>query len=184
MPSIEPATTTTERTSNGIIDRRVFQGIVDLNDKDSTDFSTQMVTTYIAVATSTLSDMDKAGNRDIPKLSLLAVSLQDTSDAIGVTEVRRSCFRLQQTIRMWSEETGSRKTTGAGSIDEIIAVHEQLRRNFAIAKSWLTRYVETGNIPDDETARGMVTVAIGGSGPIGGATTTTMPTSVNPNSDR
>lgn len=83
MPSTEPTITTTttevraylslrspssftsslctqQRTSNGIIDRRVFQGIVDLNDKDSTDFSTQMVTTYLAVATSTLSDMDKA----------------------------------------------------------------------------------------------------------------------------
>ena len=117
-------------------------------------------------------------NQDIPNLSLLAVSLQDTSDAIGVTEVWQSCFRLQQTIRMWSEETGSRKT---GSIDEIIAVLGQLRSHFAVAKSWLTRYVETGSIPDDGTARGMVTVAIGGSAwPIGGATTT----SVIPNIDR
>jgi hypothetical protein len=49
-----------QRTSDGIIDRRVFQGIVDLNDTDSTDFSTQMVNTYIAVATSTLADMDQA----------------------------------------------------------------------------------------------------------------------------
>jgi hypothetical protein len=43
-----------------VIDRRVFQGIVDLDDEDSTDFSTQMVDTYLAVATSTLSDMDRA----------------------------------------------------------------------------------------------------------------------------
>ena len=49
-----------QRTSDGIIDRRVFQGIIDLNDVDSTDFSTQMVHTYLAVATSTLADMDRA----------------------------------------------------------------------------------------------------------------------------
>jgi hypothetical protein len=49
-----------QRTSDGIIDQRVFQGIVDLNDIDSTDFSTQMVHTYLAVATSTLADMDRA----------------------------------------------------------------------------------------------------------------------------
>jgi hypothetical protein len=42
------------------VDRRVFQGIVDLDDEGSTDFSTQMVHTYLAVATSTLSDMDRA----------------------------------------------------------------------------------------------------------------------------
>jgi hypothetical protein len=49
-----------QRTSDGIIDLRVFQGVVDLNDTDSTDFSTQMVNTYLAVATSTLADMDRA----------------------------------------------------------------------------------------------------------------------------
>ena len=49
-----------QRISDEIIDRRVFQGIVDLNDIDSTDFSTQMVDTYLAVATSTLADMDQA----------------------------------------------------------------------------------------------------------------------------
>jgi hypothetical protein len=47
-------------TSDGIIDRSIFQGIVDLNDVDSTDFSTQMVRTYLAVATTTLADMDRA----------------------------------------------------------------------------------------------------------------------------
>jgi hypothetical protein len=49
-----------QRALGGIIDRHVFQGIVDLNDEDSTDFSTQMVHTYLAVSTSTLSDMDRA----------------------------------------------------------------------------------------------------------------------------
>jgi len=49
-----------QRSSDVIIDRHVFQGIVDLNDADSTDFSTQMVNTYLAVATSTLADMDRA----------------------------------------------------------------------------------------------------------------------------
>jgi len=59
--TIEPAAAAIQqRTSDGIIDRHVFQGIVDLNDMDSTDFSTQMVNTYLAVATSTLADMDRA----------------------------------------------------------------------------------------------------------------------------
>ena len=90
-------------------------------------------------------------NEDIPKLSLLAVSLQDTSIGIGVTEVLRSCSRLREVIRVWSE-TGTQTTTerqaGVGSIDGIIAAHEQLKTDFMIAKSWLTRYAETGNVPE------------------------------------
>jgi hypothetical protein len=187
-----------QRTSDAIIDRRIFQGIVDLNDVDSTDFSTQMVDTYLAVATSTLADMDRAvcvslhflsislhftftpspprppffsslvrmpsyvlgsnrGNKDISKLSLLAVSLQDTSDAIGVTEVRRSCSHMREVIQVWSE--AERKAGGAAtSIDGIIAVHGRLKSDFALARSWLTRYVETGNVPSDDgvTMRGVV----------------------------
>ena len=49
-----------QRNSEGIIDRRAFQSVIDLNDQDSTDFSTQMVNTYLAVADSTLFDMDQA----------------------------------------------------------------------------------------------------------------------------
>jgi hypothetical protein len=91
------------------------------------------------------------GNKDISKLSLLAVSLQDTSDAIGVTEVRRSCSHLREVIRVWSE--AERKTGGAAaSMDGIVAAHGQVKSDFALAKSWLTRYVETGNIPSDEGA--------------------------------
>jgi hypothetical protein len=87
------------------------------------------------------------GNKDIPTLSLLAISLQDTSDAIGVTEVRQSCSRLRDVMHVWTEtET---KAGGGGSIDGIIAAHGQLKKDFAIAKSWLTRYVETGSVPDD-----------------------------------
>ncbi|KAN0118072.1 hypothetical protein V8E52_005659 [Russula decolorans] len=151
-----------QRSSDGIIDRRVFQGVVDLNDTDSTDFATQMVNTYLAVATSTLADMDRAvGNKDISKLSLLAVSLQDTSDAIGVTEVRQSCSRLREAIRVWNET--ERKAGGAGaSIDGIIAVLGRLKSDFGLAKSWLTRYVETGNVPpDDGSTRGGAVMACG-----------------------
>ena len=86
------------------------------------------------------------GNEDIPQLSLLAISLQDTSNAIGVTEVRQSCSRLREVIQVWSE---TERKAGAASIDGIIAAHGQLKRDFTIAKSWLTRYVETGNVPDD-----------------------------------
>ncbi|KAF8492832.1 hypothetical protein F5888DRAFT_1636970 [Russula emetica] len=161
--TIEPAAAAIQqRTSDGIIDRHVFQGIVDLNDMDSTDFSTQMVNTYLAVATSTLADMDRAvGNKDISKLSLLAVSLQDTSDAIGVTEVRQSCSRLREVIRVWNET--ERRAVGAGSsIDGIIAEHGQLKSDFGLAKSWLTRYVETGNVPpDDGSTRGGAVMASG-----------------------
>jgi hypothetical protein len=86
------------------------------------------------------------GNKDIPNLSLLATSLQDTSVAIGVKEVQQSCSRLRNDINAWTE---TEKLGGAASRDGIVAAHELLKSNFAIAKSWLARYVETGNVPDD-----------------------------------
>jgi hypothetical protein len=101
------------------------------------------------------------GNKDISKLSLLAVSLQDTSDAMGVTEVRDSCSRLREFIRVWNETEG--KAGGAGaSVDGIVAVHARLKSDFALAKSWLTRYVETGNVPPDSgSTRGGAAMAGG-----------------------
>ena len=100
------------------------------------------------------------GNKDISKLSLLAVSLQDTSDAMGVTEVRQSCTRLREVIRVWSE--AERRAGGAVvSLDGVIAEHGRLKSDFALAKSWLTRYVETGNVPSDDgvTCGGAATAA-------------------------
>jgi hypothetical protein len=91
-------------------------------------------------------------NQDIPKLSLLALSLQDTSVGIGVMEVLRSCSRLREVIRVWSEteiQTATERKAGAGSIDGIIVAHEQLKADFVMAKSWLTRYAETGSVPED-----------------------------------
>ena len=97
------------------------------------------------------------GNKEISKLSLLALPLQDTSDAMGATEVRRSCSRLREAIRVWSEAEGA-----APSIDGIIAVHGRLKSDFALAKSWLTRYVETGTVPlDDEVTHGGAATASG-----------------------
>jgi hypothetical protein len=60
-----------------------------------------------------------------------------------------------------SSECGTRprdRAGGAGaSIDGIIAAHGRLKSDFALAESWLTRYVETGNVPpDDGSTRGGV----------------------------
>ncbi len=102
------------------------------------------------------------GNKDISILSLLAVSLQDTSDAMGVTEVRQSCSRLRESIRMRSETERKAGSDAGASIDGIIAAHGRLKSDFALARSWLTRYVETGNVPpNDGSTRGGATAAGG-----------------------
>ena len=77
---------------------------------------------------------------------------------MGATEVRQACSRLREVIGVWNEM--ERKAGGAGaSIDGIIAVHGRLKSEFALAKSWLTTYVETGNVPPDD---GMTRGAGGG----------------------
>jgi hypothetical protein len=80
---------------------------------------------------------------------------------MGVTEVRDSCSRLREFIRVWNETEG--KAGGAGaSVDGIVAVHARLKSDFALAKSWLTRYVETGNVPPDSgSTRGGAAMAGG-----------------------
>jgi hypothetical protein len=93
-------------------------------------------------------------------LSLLAVSLQDTSDAMGVTDVRQSCSRLRESARAWSET--ERRAGAASNIDGIVAMHGRLKSDFALAKSWLTRYVETGNVPPDDLSARAGAVIPGG----------------------
>ncbi|KAH9016506.1 hypothetical protein EDB84DRAFT_716193 [Lactarius hengduanensis] len=165
MMSPTERATTTERSPDGIIDRRVFQGVLNLNDSDSTDFSTQLFETYLAVANSTMTNMDRAvKNKDFPELSLLAISLQDTSDAMGVVQVRQSCSRLQDVIRAWGE-------TKTGPIDGITTAHEHLKRDFVVAKTQLAKFVETGVVPSGWVAPGPPlaiptesTVGMGGGG--------------------
>lgn len=96
-----------------------------------------------------ISYFSNRGNKDVSKLSLLAVSLQDTSDAMGVTDVRESCSRLRELVRVWDETERRAGGAGASMMDGIVAAHGRLKSDFALAKSWLTRYVETGNVPPD-----------------------------------
>lgn len=142
----ERATTTEQSSLDGIVDRQVFQGVLNLNDSDSTDFSRQLFDTYLAVANSTVIDMDRvAENKDFSELSLLAVSLQDTSDSMGVVQVRQSCSRLQDVIRAWAE-------TKTGPIAGITIALEHLKSDFAVAKTQLAKFVETGIFPSDWVA--------------------------------
>jgi hypothetical protein len=61
---------------------------------------------------------------------------------------------------VWNE-TERRARGAGGSIDGIIAVHGRLKSDFALAKSWLTRYVETGNVPpDDGSTRGGIACGV------------------------
>jgi hypothetical protein len=66
---------------------------------------------------------------------------------------------------VWNEAERRAGGAGAGagaSINGIIAVHGRLKSDFALAKSWLTRYVETGSVPpDDGSTRGGAVMACG-----------------------
>ncbi len=83
-------------------------------------------------------------------MSLLAHSLHDTSDDMGVVQVRQSCCHLQDVIRTWAES----KT---GSSDGISAAHAQLKRDFAEAKTKLSTFVMKGDYPSDWVPRGSMT---------------------------
>ena len=82
-------------------------------------------------------------------MSLLAHSLHDTSDDMGVVQVRQSCCHLQDVIRTWAES----KT---GSSDGISAAHAQLKRDFAEAKTKLSTFVMKGDYPSDWVPRGSI----------------------------
>jgi len=81
---------------------------------------------------------------------------------MGVTEVQQSCSRLREVIRVWTETEREEAGGAEASIDGVVAVHGRLKSDFALAKSWLTRYVETGNVPpDDVSMRGGALMAGG-----------------------
>ena len=87
------------------------------------------------------------GNKDGQNLPLLAISLQDTSDAIGVTEARQSWTRLRDGIRAWTE--AETKAGGAGSMDGIIAAYMQLKKRLHNSQVMANKIRREGNIPDD-----------------------------------
>ena len=51
-------------------------------------------------------------------------------------------------------------------MDGIVAAYGQLKDDFTKAKSWLTRYVETGNVPNDGVAPGRGASADANSGSV------------------
>ncbi|KAI0275414.1 signal transduction histidine kinase [Gloeopeniophorella convolvens] len=121
--------------TRGAIDRSVFQTVVALNDADSAEFAAQMVGTYLAQADSTLRDMDAAlRDRDAGRLALLAGALQDTSGSMGAARVAAACAELR---------AAAERDADCG------AAHTRLRAEYAAAKTWLARYIETGVVPED-----------------------------------
>ncbi len=68
---------------------------------------------------------------------------------MGVVQVRQSCSRLQDVIRVWTE-------TKTGPTDGITTAHEHLKSDFSVAKTQLAKFVETGVVPSGWVAPPLV----------------------------
>ncbi|KAJ8517986.1 hypothetical protein ONZ45_g4901 [Pleurotus djamor] len=124
-----------------IIDRMIFQQILDLDDSDSKEFSFEMTAAYIVQAGETFDNMDAAlSKKDLVELSRLGHYLKGSSAAIGIWRVQASCERIQHYGQLRDEESGGVTLSVADALSKIKETIEQTKKENAQAEVWLREY--------------------------------------------
>ncbi|KAF7794616.1 hypothetical protein EIP86_005752 [Pleurotus ostreatoroseus] len=123
-----------------IVDEATFNQILELDEDDTFDFSTEMVIQYFQQATTTFEEMQSAlDEKDLPKLSSLGHFLKGSSAALGVQQVQRSCERIQHYGKCWDEEAG-KTLSEQEALDMITPLLKTVSKEYQEAEKWLKNW--------------------------------------------
>lgn len=139
--STEPASGGSESNPSNkqdVMDMETFQQILDLDEDDTRDFSSEMVKAYYEQAQSTFEKMDKAlEDKDPAELSSLGHFLKGSSAALGVRKVQKSCEEIQNYGRLPGKDKNK-------NLDEVLLLIKDkiahVKAEYAQAEVWLKEY--------------------------------------------
>ncbi|THG98838.1 hypothetical protein EW026_g3402 [Hermanssonia centrifuga] len=123
-----------------------FNQILELDEDDTRDFSTEMVWAYFSQADTTFGDMDDAfKSKDLLKLSNLGHFLKGSSAALGVTKVQASCEQIQHYGKLW-DETAKKELTEVTALEKIEPLLKRVKKEYVDAEAWLKDWYKDQNI--------------------------------------
>jgi len=128
--------------SSEVIDISTFEQILELDEDDECEFSSEMVSEYFIQAQSTFEDMDEAlAAKNCNKLSDLGHFLKGSSAALGVSKVKSSCEKIQHYGKLRDEVAGKDLDEDT-ALKLIKALLVDVKKEYAEAESWLRDYYE------------------------------------------
>ncbi|KDQ25418.1 hypothetical protein PLEOSDRAFT_1046185 [Pleurotus ostreatus PC15] len=121
-----------------IIDKEIFNQILDLDDGDTKEFSFEMTAAYLVQAKETFVNMDRALlAKDLHELSRLGHYLKGSSAAIGIKKVQASCEKIQH---CGDNAVGESKLGQAEALQKITQMVSQAKKENEKAEEWLHIY--------------------------------------------
>jgi osomolarity two-component system phosphorelay intermediate protein YPD1 len=81
--------------------------------------------------------------KDLPRLSSLGHFLKGSSAALGIIKVQNSCEKMQHYGNCRDEEVGEQLDEDE-ALKRIMRLLEDCRRDYKVAKGWLTRLYAEG----------------------------------------
>ncbi|KAL4259653.1 CoA-transferase III family protein [Pleurotus pulmonarius] len=121
-----------------IIDKEIFNQILDLDDGDTKEFSFEMTAAYLVQAKETFTSMDRAlVAKDLHELSRLGHYLKGSSAAIGIKKVQASCEMIQH---CGDDALGESKLVQAEALQKIAEMVSQAKKDNEKAEAWLHVY--------------------------------------------
>ncbi|KAI0092302.1 histidine-phosphotransfer domain, HPT domain-containing protein, partial [Irpex rosettiformis] len=132
-----------------VVDMDTFEQILELDEDDEREFSSEMVWQYFEQAEQAFADMDtKLEEKSLSALSSLGHYLKGSSAALGVARVQATCERIQHYGQRWDEDKKVALSEKA-ALDKITESIKCGRGEYKEAKAWLQAwYKEKGVVKD------------------------------------
>lgn len=129
-----------EAADSDIIDLDTFQQILELDEDDTHEFSSEMVWQYFGQASTTFDQMDEAFKaKDLLKLSDLGHFLKGSSAALGVRKVQATCEKIQHYGKKRDDESG-KDLSEKEALEKIEPLLKLGKKEYIDAEKWLRAY--------------------------------------------
>ncbi|EKM52677.1 uncharacterized protein PHACADRAFT_261266 [Phanerochaete carnosa HHB-10118-sp] len=131
------STVPVEGDKSNIINMEIFQQILELDEDDQREFSSEMVSQFFDQASNTFEEMDEAFQaKDLLKLESLGHFLKGSSAALGVHKVQATCEKIQNYGKMSHDEFGE-SLTETEALNKIDPLLKSGKVEYTDAEEWL-----------------------------------------------
>ncbi|EWC48716.1 hypothetical protein DRE_00021 [Drechslerella stenobrocha 248] len=128
------------KDADAYVDIETFEQILEMDDDDTRDFSSALVSGFFEQVETTFEEMDAAlKQKDLDKLSSLGHFLKGSSATLGIYRVRDSCEKIQH-LGGRKDETGSKDIKEEQALTSIAEILPLLKDDYADAEAWLMKF--------------------------------------------
>ncbi|KAF9561352.1 Hpt, histidine phosphotransferase protein [Agrocybe pediades] len=130
-----------DNSGTDLIDEETFNQLLELDEDEEThDFSKPMVWDYFEQAVRTFGEMDEAfAAKDLKRLSSLGHFLKGSSAALGLSRVKNTCEKIQNTGNCRDEETG-KDLTDEAALKVLARLLKRVKVEYNEAEVWLKNF--------------------------------------------